>query len=603
MMNRNSLHSLRANAAAALIRFPAVLICAAVASAAVMALHDRVGMPVADTETLIRLAMTAFLGMLFFLSATVYRERKGWSGVRSLAIWVSGILLLAAYYFSIGDVEGEQTWIRFVLFVLGGHAVISFAPFSGSGEYNGFWQYNKSLFLRFLTSALYSSALYLGLALALLAVDQLFDAGIREAWYFRLWVCTAGIFNTWFFLAGYPEKYGELEASRDYPRGLKIFTQYVLLPLVTLYLGILYAYELKIFVTRHWPVGWVSYLVLGFSIAGILSLLLVWPVRNSDENTWINRYSRLFYLALFPLIVLLALGIGKRVAAYGITENRYFILLLAAWLVFIAVYFVFSRRKNIKWIPVSLCFLSFACSFGPWGAFSVSRRSQQHRLEDLLAANGMLSDGQVVKHKGVLPDSLSKEIGSVVYYLLNVHGTSSLQPYFSESIEPVAVTAGEVTRSTLFLQRRTRIHDLLGIPLSEAEAAEEMTFRYSLDPAAVVSVEGYDFFSKFRVDEGQSTDTLGQEGPKMLVEFDRGKGVLIVSLDSARRVQFDIARHVAGLSRRHAGERHNPVADMLLQQDGAEGRTALVLVAVSGERHDEGMVVNSLQAYLLASRR
>ena len=46
----------------------------------------------------------------------------------------------------------------------------------------------------------------------------------------RLWIVIAGVFETWFFLAGVPKNLEELDESDDYPKGLKIFTQYVLLP-------------------------------------------------------------------------------------------------------------------------------------------------------------------------------------------------------------------------------------------------------------------------------------------------------------------------------------------------------------------------------------
>ncbi|MBK9320884.1 MAG: DUF4153 domain-containing protein [Bacteroidetes bacterium] len=116
-------------------------------------------------------------------------------------------------------------------------------------------------------------------------------------------------------------RFSRLEKENDYPNGLRIFTQFVLLPLVTIYLGILYVYELKILITMNWPRGWVSYLVIGFSTAGILALLLVWPLRNDDRYKWVKTFTRLFYIALLPLIALLFFSIYIRVKEYGITET------------------------------------------------------------------------------------------------------------------------------------------------------------------------------------------------------------------------------------------------------------------------------------------
>jgi hypothetical protein len=78
-----------------------------------------------------------------------------------------------------------------------------------------------------------------------------------------LWVATAGIFNTTFFLAGVPEDPYAEEQQDDFPQGLRKITQYTFIPLSLLSLVILYVYATKILLTWTLPQGWVSYLVLG----------------------------------------------------------------------------------------------------------------------------------------------------------------------------------------------------------------------------------------------------------------------------------------------------------------------------------------------------
>ena len=41
--------------------------------------------------------------------------------------------------------------------------------------------------------------------------------------------------NTFIFLAGVPKDLSALEKETSYPKGLKAFTQFVFLPLITLY--------------------------------------------------------------------------------------------------------------------------------------------------------------------------------------------------------------------------------------------------------------------------------------------------------------------------------------------------------------------------------
>jgi len=84
-------------------------------------------------------------------------------------------------------------------------------------------------------------------------------------------------------------------------------------------------------------VAWIGPRVGGKSGAGLLhhrDLLAAVgpPLIHRGEESWINRFSRWFYFAEIPLVVVLLLAIGRRVQEYGMTENRYFVVLLGLWL-------------------------------------------------------------------------------------------------------------------------------------------------------------------------------------------------------------------------------------------------------------------------------
>lgn len=252
---------------------------------------------------------------------------------------------------------------------------------------NEFWGYNKTLFLNFLISALYSAVLFFGLSIALLSIDNLLGFDIKDVRYLQLWFILVGIFNTFFFLARVP-KIGEFEPSvTEYPKALKVFVQYVLIPIVTIYILILYSYLVKIIVQWELPTGWVANLVLSFSIAGIFSLLLLHPIKDEAKNNWIRLYSKLYYIGLVPLVVLLFISIGTRISEYGVTINRFYVATLAVWLAGVVLYFILSKSKNIKVIPISLALIALGITFGPLSTFSVSERSQLGRITETLKKN------------------------------------------------------------------------------------------------------------------------------------------------------------------------------------------------------------------------
>jgi membrane-bound metal-dependent hydrolase YbcI (DUF457 family) len=167
----------------------------------------------------------------------------------------------------------------------------------------------------------------------------------------------------------------------------------VLIPLATVYVVILLAYEIKILVQWELPKGLVSNLILGYAVFGILSLLLVYPIREQEENKWLKTYARSFYFLLIPLLGLLFTAAGTRIFRYGITEMRYFLIVLACWLLFITVYFLVAKKQNIKLIPISLSILTLLSIYGPQSAFQVSMYSQRRILVEVFKKNNAFKNG------------------------------------------------------------------------------------------------------------------------------------------------------------------------------------------------------------------
>jgi hypothetical protein len=452
-----------------------------------------------------KLAMCSALGLSLFLATALLSEAKGHNRKGRITVQLITLAVIAVYYFTIDRYEdfNIDAFTRYTLYIIATHLFVAFAAFTGTNKINGFWQFNKTLFLRALLSALYTCVLYGGIALAFWLMDDLLHIEIKYTKYAYMWYVLSGVLNTLIFLAGVPKDLPALESDTSYPKGLKAFTQFVLLPLVTLYLLILYAYFAEIII--HWklPKGYVSYLVISFSIMGILSLLLIYPIRDKEGNTWIKIFSRWFYVALYPLIVLLGISIYNRISEYGITEHRYFIMVLALWLVFIAAYFLLSKKENIKIIPITLCVFSLLTSTGPWGAFSVSRHSQKNRLEKLLTTNGILVNEKIVKAPKQVTDSVRENITSILRYLDEAHSLKMLQPWFSINIDSIHSTSWGYSEKADTLLKIMDVSEYSNYSSSdgsfelEAETKSNTSF----------SIKGFDYYSNFEYYSSYSADT------------------------------------------------------------------------------------------------
>jgi len=68
------------------------------------------------------------------------------------------------------------------------------------------------------------------------------------------------------------------------------FLFFALIPLVLLYIIILYAYSFKIIFQWELPKGWVSYLVTALALLGFLVQVIINPIQNTVKSWMINQF-------------------------------------------------------------------------------------------------------------------------------------------------------------------------------------------------------------------------------------------------------------------------------------------------------------------------
>jgi len=489
-------------------RFPFVLGAGLVAAWAAITLVDEAG----DDTAVTRLLVSATLGFSLLFALTVLAERRARTALVRRAVVAGGVVVLAAFWIAWPRWSSPVQMLRYAQLSAAFHLMCAFFPYAGYAEPNGFWQYNKALFLRFLTAALYSGVLFGGLAIALLALDKLLGVHVPSQGYARLWIVIAFVFNTWFFVGGVPAEFSSLELRSDYPAGLRIFTQYVLVPIVALYLLILTVYLGKVLITRQWPNGWIGYLVSSVAGVGILSWLLVHPLEERAEYAWVQTFTRGFYIAIMPAIVMLWLAIWKRVQQYGITERRYFLIVLSLWLAGIAVYYTLARSRSIKVIPATLCVLALVTFAGPWGAYAVSRTSQVSRLGAVLARNDLLAGGALRRAARDVPLADRREISGALRYLLETHGASAIGVWLSDSLKhTLAISRSAFTWRSGESGARAIMTSLNLEYVPKREAPSGDHFTYSARPAAEAqSIRGYAYALPLSI--GNLRDSLRVRG-------------------------------------------------------------------------------------------
>lgn len=418
------------------LRFPApVLFSFVVTVLAIISIENSYSFD--NAPLLFRFLLTSGLAIPLFIAVQLLNERLETHKKIQYLTQFAGFVLLVLYFFNISDVFYTRTIIRFFAY-LGMLALsISFAPFIGFRQNTAFWQFNSILLVRFLRTALYGIILYVAVSLAFVAIEQLFDVSFGEELYFQLWVIISAFFGTWFFLAAIPRYIDKLDHISDYSNALKIFVQFILIPIVILYSLILYAYFIKVIAMWEWPHGWVSSLILGYSILSIFTFLVIYPIRKSPVNTYVRFFSGFFPYLPWPLILILFVSVFKRISDYGVTENRYFVIIMGIWLLFIMTHLLMTRFRNIKMIPVSLAITMFLAVTGPWNAFMISKNSQTERFESILTKYNKIDNGVYVKNRDVMDYSDYNNLVSHTNFILSNYGHSPFIPYFPKSLDTI----------------------------------------------------------------------------------------------------------------------------------------------------------------------
>jgi hypothetical protein len=380
---------------------------------------------------IIKLLLTSFLAYPFFIGLRVSEEKYQLSKARALLVKFMALGFFVVYYFfGFGEgLENPAVIFRFVAMLLFGHLYISLSAFREYKDLKDFWSFNQKIFLFIIEGAVVSAIIFGGLALALLALQELFKVDVSTYLYMDLFLVIAGIFHPLYFLSKLPNPGSGLESTYERYPAFSNVVKYVLIPLVGLYFIILYAFSAKILFTWELPEGWVSKMVLGFSVAGIFTYLVNYRMAEHEDSSILSGFRKWYFPVLAPMVLLIMVAIWRRISDYGFTEPRYIVFVLGIWVGLLSLYFIISKKDDIRVIPFSLAILALISITGPWSAQNVSFNDQLDRLKTTLQNEGLLEGTTFKEANKVVEPEVTKEITSMLEYLTE-RDTAALRSEF-----------------------------------------------------------------------------------------------------------------------------------------------------------------------------
>lgn len=602
-------------------RFPLAILAGMAGMVAALRLNHAPAVEAGLRAEALRWTLASWLGVSLLLSLALVAESRRLPRYAAWGLQAAGLGLLAAYALTLHRFPYPIQITRFWLLMAASHLFLVLAPALARGaDETFFWRWNLKVCSRAAVSLLHAGILLLGITVALASVKNLFQLPIPDPVFLDPVIAILGAFLTWYFLSGMPRvepsasPRAEAAGLPDYPRSLMRAAQFILMPLMAVYLLILYLYALKALVTWSWPEGGGTWLILAFFGLGLFTLFLIHPLAERAgppdpasgpwAEKWFRFFGRNFYPALIPLLVLLFAAIGRRVHEYGLTENRYLVLALAVWLSGMTLHTLIDRRIDLRILPASLSLVSLLAAFGPWGAFEVSRKSQVQRLQGLLERGDMLVGGKLAKAPGPVPREEKREIGAIAHYLEERRRLGDLAPWLPSLDDTVrthpVVWFGALDNKFAFLQAL----ELPYVPPSTAAApeADALAFLCRACDNPLKRVTGFDLLlvdsrSENLLGEGRELPVVEPDGPQGLrFAFEPDSGLLRFSARSpaaetgdSALLDLDLGAYFQGLRNRYpdAYDLNLPEEEMILEREADRLKVRLRLRSMRGDMAED----------------
>lgn len=413
-----------------------------------------------DTDTsltVIGKTFCAAIVLLFLGVTTQLLFESGQVKQQKYLYGFTGIFLVLYIFWLPSDFSNAtiEFWGGQLLIILGFLALVFAAPFVTAivkrkeQVSHDLYVFGLGVLKTVAKSAIYSLIIFILGAILLATLSGLFELSfVTEKRYMEWFIIS-------FLFLGFLQILGGIPTTLKggvVPQGVTLFfTKRIALPFIALYTAILYIYFLLILTTGEWPVGMVPWLAMWFSFFSFAAYAAAYPYQDKFK---VFQPKFIPYVLILP-IALLFYGILVRIDAYGFTVNRYLVLVFGVWIVGMVLYYIFSKRKELGIIPLSLAIVSFAISVGPWSAFNVSKNDQQARLTDIVSYYQLgTADARDI------PNEEANSARTIIAYLCEYHGCDSLA-------EPLGAVYGQAYDASEQKDRYSveyKIVEILGIP-------------------------------------------------------------------------------------------------------------------------------------------
>ena len=370
-------------------------------------------------------------------------------------------------------------------------------------------KYLQSVFSNFVTTGIFTAVLWIGIEIILATVNYLFFYS-GDSLFFRLttysfWFITE-VFGALLFLSLLKKPDDNLE-NYEFPFIFNLLIKFAIIPLIIIYTGVLYIYMARVIISMHLPKGLISHLVLWYTAFSVFIMILITPFTQKDK--FFENFKKYFPYFSIPLIFASLFAVFQRTYQYGITENRYYVLISIFWLLFCMILYI--RNMNVTGVFISLIICFIISVYTPLSAKNVSNFSQSQRLKRILVKYGALKDGKISKITQKLTNRQGSQIHTTIQYISDNSTIAKLN--FKNEKGEIYSTLGDLEKG-LDVKESWKDYSIYDSEDDDREKDDEhkiVTYKIkNSENAEIISdITGYDNFVSYR--KVDNIDPVDQE--------------------------------------------------------------------------------------------
>ncbi len=246
------------------------------------------------------------------------------------------------------------------------------------------WNFTLRLLGQAIASMLIGLVMWAGTAVLLYSLETLFQMEISSKCYITLPLLCCQLLPTLLFLGQIPEGEDKHNTSAESSNFINKVTRVLIIPLLGTYLLILYAYTAKILLEWQLPNGWVSMLVSTLMGGCILVEFILYPQLRKTQDSFNRFIADKLPVVILPMLLLMTIGIFRRISDYGITLNRLYLLTLNIWFYLVCIGLYLTRARRIQWIAISFGLIFLLTSAMPVNYAGMTRKYTITHIREVL---------------------------------------------------------------------------------------------------------------------------------------------------------------------------------------------------------------------------